>query len=248
MITPKLVNPDDDVRVVGRVFSTQLVIKGWTWLPLSQLIAWGIMTRLAGQADPDRSLGSRLRIGAVTANVILAMEWCHNLAHAAAAYWVGKPVDAIRVILGLPLLVYFRVNDPEVKPREHLIRALGGPIFNLIALPISYLLKSSLNRQSTAGQAARAAVGMNAFLAIASFLPLPVLDGGPILKWSLISRGKSLPEAEKIVQRVNGYASGVLSGLSLLAVKRGHKLIGLLGLLTGLQCLSFALGWIRERE
>ena len=46
--------------------------------------------------------------------IVLGSEWCHNLAHAAAARAIGKPVDAIRITWGMPLLVYYDINDKNV--------------------------------------------------------------------------------------------------------------------------------------
>ena len=43
MIKLSLVKPTDEVTTVGRVLGTPLVVKGKTWLPLVELIAWGIM-------------------------------------------------------------------------------------------------------------------------------------------------------------------------------------------------------------
>ena len=89
--------PDDDSISVGRVFATPLRVKGFTWFPLTQCIVWGIMSWIAGKTRPDRSLGERMRIATFTMPVVLGSEWGHNLAHAAAANWIGKPMDAMRI-------------------------------------------------------------------------------------------------------------------------------------------------------
>ena len=62
---------------------------------------------------------------------ILGSEWCHSLAHAAAARSIGKPMDALRIDWGMPLVVYYDVDNEKVAPREHIIRALGGPVCSL---------------------------------------------------------------------------------------------------------------------
>ena len=130
MIKPAVVDPKDEVTTVGRVFTTPLVVKGKTWFPVTQLIAWPIMAWVAKKRIPERTWLQSFRVGALTMPVVLGSEWCHNLAHAAAARIVGKPMDAIRITWGMPLVVYYDINDESVTPRQHIIRALGGPVLH----------------------------------------------------------------------------------------------------------------------
>ena len=132
MIKPEVVSPGENVNQVGTVFDTPLVTKGWTWLPLTEVIVLGIMTREAGRLHPERSWLTRFGVASLTMSVILGSEWCHNLAHAAAAKWIGHPADAIRITWGMPLLVYHDIEDPDITARTHIIRALGGPVINTI--------------------------------------------------------------------------------------------------------------------
>ncbi len=141
MKKPSIVSPNEQVSEVGRVFDTPLVVKGQTWLPLTQLGAWGVLAWYAGKKKPERSWFERVGIGALTMPVVLGSEWCHNLAHAAAAYYTGKPMDAIRITWGMPLCVYYDINDASVSPRQHITRSLGGPIFNTIMLPITAMFR-----------------------------------------------------------------------------------------------------------
>ena len=97
MKKPAVVKPDDDVTVVGHVFDTPVVLKGDTWLPLTELAVWAIMAWVSGRGHSDRSWRKRLGIGGLTMVAILGSEWGHNLAHAAAARLVGKPMDALRI-------------------------------------------------------------------------------------------------------------------------------------------------------
>jgi Zn-dependent protease len=248
MIKPAIVSPTDQVTTVGRIFSTPLVVKGQTWLPLTQLAVWPIMARLAKKRVPSRSSFHSLGVGAITTAIILASEWCHNLAHAAAAKFAGKPMDAIRISWGMPLVVYYDINDPNVTPRQHITRALGGPIFNLLILPIALLFKSRTKPQSTARDAAVAAVGANAFLPAVGLLPIPGIDGGPILKWSLVDRGRTPEEADQVVRKVDGALAPALALAGGLAVKKRRWLAGgLLFSLAGI-ALSIALGIFKEQD
>jgi Zn-dependent protease len=245
---PAVVRPEDEVTTVGTVFGAPLVVKGRTWLPLTELALWVVMAWVAGRGRPDRSWGKRLGIGALTTAVILGSEWCHNLAHAAAARCVGRPMDALRVTWGMPLVVYYDVQDESVSPQQHLVRALGGPVFNALLLPVALLLRRAAKPGSGLRDAADAALGMNTFLSTASLLPIPGIDGGPILKWSLVQRGYTRGEADRLVASLDRVLAPGLGVAAAMAFRGRRRLLGsILGLFA---VLSAALGFglIKEQE
>lgn len=246
MKKPVVVKPDDDVTTVGRVFGTPVVVKGKTWLPLTELAVWALMAWVAGRGRPERSWWKRLGVGALTMAAILGSEWCHNLAHAAAARLVGKPMDALRITWGMPLVVYHDLHDGSVTPRQHILRALGGPVFNALLLPLAMLFRRSTREGSTLRDVANAAVGMNTFLCTASLLPIPGIDGGPILKWSLVERGHRPEEADEMVMGINravGPGLGVAAGV---AIKERRWLLGTI--LAGFAALALAVGFGYVKE
>jgi Zn-dependent protease len=246
MKKPSVVAPTDDVETVGEIFGTPVVVKGGTWFPLTELVVWLIMAWVADRKRPDRSRWKNLGVGGLTMTAILGSEWCHNLAHAAAARSIGKRMDALRVTWGMPLVVYYDVNDVEVTPREHIIRALGGPLFNGVLLAIAWLIRRFTSRGSVGREVADAAVGMNLFLSTASLLPIPGIDGGPILKWTLVARGHTRSDADKMVKGVDralGAGLGVATGV---AIKKRRWFIGaILGMFTAL-ALAVGYGLIEE--
>ena len=64
---------------------------------------------------------------------------------------------------------------------------------------------------SPAREQVDAAAGMNTFLCFASLVPVPAIDGGLVLKWSLISGELSPTRAEAVAgkaKRVIGPGSG----------------------------------------
>jgi Zn-dependent protease len=231
---------------VGQVFGTPVVVKGGTWLPLTQLAVWSMMAWLAGRDRTERTWGQRLGIGALTMATILGSEWGHNLAHAAAARLVGKPMDALCITWGMPLVVYYELEDETVTPRQHISRALGGPLFNVLLLPLALLFRRFTRPGSGLRDMANAAVGMNVFLCTASLLPIPGIDGGPILKWSLVERGSTPAEADETMQRVDRILGGGL-GLAAFAALRKRRwfLGGLLAMFSAL-ALVLGLGFVQE--
>jgi Zn-dependent protease len=246
MKKPVVVRSVDEVNIIGRVFGTPLVVKGKTWFPLTELALWPLMAWLAGRGRADRAWWQRIGIGALTTAFILGSEWCHNLAHAAAALLVGKPMDALRIVWGMPLVVYHDIGDMTVTPREHILRALGGPVCNALLLPFALMFQRFTRENSALRDVANAAVGMNTFLSTASLLPIPGIDGGPILKWSLVAQGYTPETADETVRGVNQVMSGGLGFAAGVALHRRRWFLGsILALFAGL-ALAFGFGLLEE--
>lgn len=248
MIKPAVVAPTDEVTTVGKIFGTPIVVKGITWLPLVELVMTGFMAWVAGKRRPERSWLERLGIGALTMPIAVGSEWCHNLAHAAAAKLVGKPMDVLRITWGTPLVVYHDISDESLTPRQHIIRSLGGPVFNALAVPVALLFRRRTHPDSVGRDVANAALGANAFLGTAALLPIPGIDGGPILKWSLVERGRTPDEADLVVRKVDGVLGTVLAASGVVAFKKRRWLLGALLAQFSAFALGFALGIIREQE
>ena len=246
MKKPTVLESTDDATTIGRAFGTPVVVKGITWLPLAELIAWAIMTWVAGFRHPGWNWRKRMETGALTSLAILGSEWCHNLAHAGAARLIGKPMDAMRVVAGMPLVVYYDINDQDVAPRQHITRALGGPLFNAAVLPFILLFRRLTHQGSVAREVTDAAAGMNLLLSTASLLPIPGIDGGPILKWSLVDSGRSVTEADALVKRADLVVGASLGAAAGMAIKRRRKFLGaILGMFAAL-ALAVGFGLIKE--
>jgi len=248
MIKPAFLTHEDQPTVVGKVFGTPVVVKGWTGLPLIELVAWGILTWVAGKNRPDWSKRKRVLAGEMTTAIILGSEWCHNLAHTAVAHWIGKPVDAIRIFFGTPLLIYYDINDQQVKPAEHIKRALGGPLFNGLMVPLCWLARHFTREGTLARYAANYALGTNCFISTVSLLPIPGIDGGPILKWSLVEMGRTQAEADKVVKKVNlalGSGLGLTAGV---ALKKRRKWLGAAIAAFAATSLAIGFGLLKEQK
>jgi Zn-dependent protease len=248
VVKPAVVRPSDETTTVGRIFDTPLVVKGITWYPVVQLATLPIMAWYAGKRDPGRSLAKRLGVGILTMPIVLGSEWCHNLAHAAVARWIGKPMDAIRITWGMPLLVYYDIEDENVTPRQHILRSLGGPAFNAMALCLALPLQRSARPGSLSRELLDTAVATNAFLLSVGLLPLPGIDGGPILKWSLVERGRSPKQADEVLRQVDGLLGVVLGLMGGAALKRRRWLLGGLCLQLAAIALGVALGFLKEQD
>ena len=241
-------DPSASDHVIGRLGETEVTRRGITWLPVNQLIIWGLFSRASRRRNPGKSWFRAGLEGFCQMAVMLGSEWGHNLAHLVASHLVRKPMDQFRIQLGMPRCVYHRLNDPDVAPREHVARALGGPIFNLLVLPFTWLAGRLTRPNTIAGVTARTARDTNLFLSLVSLLPIPGIDGAPILKWSLVERGRSIAEADEVVQKANGPLAlflGLFSGAAFLKKK---PLLGFFSLMLGGISLSVYTGLLKEED
>jgi Zn-dependent protease len=248
MIKPAFLEPEDRPTIVGQVFGTPMVVKGWTGLPLIELVLWGILSWVAGRKRPDWSWRKRTCAGAVTTFVMLGSEWCHNLAHTAVAFMIGRPVDAIRIFWGTPLLIYYDINDQKVTPRQHMLRALGGPVFNALMVPLAWLAKHFTREGSLFRYAADFALGTNIVLSTVSLLPIPGIDGGPLLKWSLVDRGHSPEEADEVLKGVNRLVGGGLAVASGVALNKRRKWLAVALAAFAATSLAIGFGLLKEQK
>jgi Zn-dependent protease len=248
MKKPAFVTPTDEVTTLGRLFGTPVVVKGITWLPVAELVAWAVLAWMAGKGRPARPWRERLGVGALTTMVMLGSEYCHNLAHAAAARLVGRPMDALRIVWGMPLVVYYDINDQTVTPRQHILRALGGPLCNALLLLLAWPIRRLTRPGSIAREVANAAVNANAFLCTVSLLPIPGIDGGPLLKWSLVERGYTVAQADEAVQGVNRLLGAGLGAAAGLAFRKRRHVLGAFLAMFAATALAVGFGLLKEQE
>jgi Zn-dependent protease len=241
MQSPFSLKPDQPVTTIGRVFGTPLAIQGWNWLPLNQLIVWGLFTWQSIKKHASWAWYQHIILGGLKMTVFLGSEWCHNLAHIAVARAVGKPVDVVRILLGMPVLLYNEPEHPSITPRQHLLRSLAGPICNWCLLLISKVFQRVTPDYSPAREVADTAVGMNTFIACGSLLPVPVFDGGPILKWSLIGRGFFPAQAARVSTQTQKVVGAGLLGAAAVALRKRRWLTALI--LSFMSFLSLATGF-----
>jgi len=103
-----------------------------------------------------------------------------------------------------------------------------------------------VSQDSLAGELAELALRVNAFIASAALLPIPGIDGGPLLKWSLVLASKSQAQADQVVKRLNGFLGGGLFTAMLASLKQRRWFPAFLQGLLGAAASSIALGWLKE--
>ena len=136
-------------------------------------------------------------------------------------------MDKIDLTSGMPRTVY---HDQAVPPRAHILRALGGPLYSALGLVLSLVIRSLLPRKTIAHEVAGWSSIGHGLIFAGSLAPLPIVDGGSILKWSLVESGRSPTEADQVVEQA-GIATGIAActaGAALAARRRWLPAAGLL--------------------
>ena len=123
--------------------------------------------------------GGPRRLLATAASVALwyEAELTHVLGHVVSARLAGAPMDRVRWSL-MPFTLY---DDNDVTPRQHIGRAMGGPISSAVAM-LCWWAVWRLSNGKPIGRLALIALAFNTFLTLGSWLPLPWVDGGVILR------------------------------------------------------------------
>jgi hypothetical protein len=242
MENPFAFSPTKPVVRLGSVFGTPLAVQGWNWLPVNQVVFWIVFFVQSRKKHPAWSAARQALLSGVKMAVLLGSEWCHNLAHVAGARAIGRPVDALRIIAGMPVLLYDEPEHPSITPREHILRSAAGPAFNAVLLLVSRLFQRRLPPASPAREVADVAVGMNAFVSAGALTPIPVFDGGPIAKWSLVACGLPSDRVKPVLSRANRLLGAGLLGAGLLALAKRRWLAGLALALLGALALAAGFG------
>lgn len=200
-----------------RMFDTPIKIKLTALIDIA--ILWAGLTLLGLYLHPERGLWQDALIGFVTVIVLLPADFGHALAHTFSARYAGAPMDEILITPGMPRTLY---RNNEVPPEVHRMRALGGPIFNVMG----FLLSAGIFGLAPAGSLVRELAAWSALghglLLILSLAPVPLVDGGTILKWTLVAKGRAEAEADEIVRRIDwviAIVAGVV-GVGLVVVQQ----------------------------
>jgi hypothetical protein len=209
--------------------------------PIPVLVTAGLAW-LAGWRKPQRTGRQRLAVALAALPVALLAEIGHAMAHTVSARLAGAPMDEILLSSGMPRTLYL---NNAVSPRAHIWRALGGPAFNALGATLSLVWRDLSPRGSLSRDLADLSLASHGFLLLASLTPLPVIDGGVILKWKLVEAGHAPAQADQMVRQASLRLGGALLGLGgLLGLSRKSRLVGG-ALAAGGAAIAASLNWLK---
>lgn len=193
-------------------------------------------------AGPQYSWPDRLRRGGLMLLTYILADLIHYVGHILSSRWAGGPIDRIHMAAPLPRAVYL---DNDVPPRVHRLRSVGGPLASGLAALFFGALRLVIPKNSVGADWLKQSAGLNGLTAIGSLAPLPLVDGGAILKWTLVEQGQPPEAAEQKVQQVNlafGTVAAVV-GIALLLGRR--RLPAMAALMSALASFATYMGLLR---
>ena len=199
-----------------RIFDTQVKVTAsflFNFFALLAIVTW---LEVSWQLDQGFWQGFYLRL--LMMLLLSVAVFGHVIGHIFSARYAKAPMDVILIAAGIPRTLY---SLNSVSPKVHRLRAIGGPIFNLAGLLLSLVIfESAAGQPLTRDLAAWSAIS-HGFVLLFSLMPLTIVDGGSLLKWTLVARGTAEVEADGLIRRINwglGIISGAL-GLALIAMQ-----------------------------
>jgi hypothetical protein len=207
-----------------RIWDTPVKVKPAVLANL--LVLCGFLSWQAGRRRPERPWAVRLLVGMSSLLALLAADLGHAVAHILSARYAQAPMDHILVSAEMPRTIY---PDHDVPPRVHRLRALGGPIFSALSLLASLFLRRLAPRGSLGRELADWSCLGHGLILGGSLAPLPFVDGGSILKWTLVERGQTPQQADAAIRQVDLAfgAAATATGLTLAARRRWLPALGL---------------------
>jgi hypothetical protein len=191
---------------------------------------WFVVSWLGWLLHPYRTLPQALLIGLVSALLLAVAEYGHPFAHLISARFAGAPMDELVISEGMPRTLYW--ND-SVPPRAHRLRALGGPIFNIVGMLLSAAIFFMAPTNSLVREWASWSAFGHGMLLIESLFPVPMVDGGALLKWTAVAAGMAPDQADIMIRRVD-------QGAVIFAAIAGAVLFATKMWLPGLACLGLS--------
>ena len=199
-----------------RIFNTPVNIKPIVLVNL--IVLWGFATWFGLYQHPNRDLWMGLLVGFMSMILLIFADFGHAIAHIFSARYAKAPMDEILITAGMPRTLY---TDNNVSPATHRMRAFGGPVFSTLGLLLSILIYLITTNYLVLRELAAWSIGGHGFILLGCLLPLPIVDGGTILKWIMVEKGRTESEADKALRQVNWLIGGVVGivGAALLFVQ-----------------------------
>ena len=166
---------------VGQFWGVSLAITSLTWL--SPFIYFGLHF-LLNLLSPHLGISERFYQSMIFTIAVEITTVFHAFGHILSGKIVHSPMDELLIASTRDVNLYHG-DQSRVPGYVHLVRSLGGPIFNLLVAGICYVFAPIIT-QSFWSALIASLFTTNLFFGIGGFLPLPSVDGEVI--WREIFR------------------------------------------------------------
>jgi len=166
---------------LGRFWGVTLTVTPLTWL--SPFVFFGLHLVL-NVLNSNLSIAERFYEALLFTIAVEIATVLHAFGHILSGKLVHSAMDELLTTATRDVNLYYG-NQSQIPSHVHLVRSLGGPIFNLFTAGIFSLLALLIAPEFWSALVAEI-ISINLFLGIGSFLPLPSVDGQVI--WREIIR------------------------------------------------------------
>ena len=157
---------------IGRFWGIRLLVTPITWLGPFVFFSLYFLINLL---KPDLSLGDRLYQSLLFTIAVEVTTVLHAFGHILSGKMVHSAMDELLITTTRDVNLYH--GDQSTIPSHiHLIRSLGGPVFNLIVAGLLTALAPQITPGFWSGLVA-SLISVNSFFGFGSFLPIPSVDG-----------------------------------------------------------------------
>ncbi len=219
---------------------TPVKVRPGFWMMVLGL--WALLSWLGRWRWPGQSWGAYILVGGVGMLLGMLADVGHACAHTIGARLANAPMDVILLGPDMPRTLYWNNDLP---PRAHIMRSLGGPVYSGIGLLLGLGWLMVVPLGTAVGYLGEIWTLTNGFIFLALFAPLPIVDGGVILKWALVLGGQTETRADELVKRLGIGFGVVLLAVGLVFLVKTTWLLGGICFLVGLVALGAALKIIR---
>ena len=168
---------------IGRFWGVTLLITPFTWL--GPFIFFGLHF-LLNLVNVELSLVERINQATFFTIAVEITTVLHAFGHILGGKLVHSPMDELLIATTRDVNVYHG-DQRLLSGYVHLVRSLGGPLFNLLVAGVCYAFAPFIAQGFWSALLA-SLISTNLFFGIGSFLPIPSVDGEVI--WREILRRK----------------------------------------------------------
>lgn len=203
----------------------------------SFILCYGI----AAWMRPKWPLFAKVLLAVTLTQLLQAGLLIHSTGHIRSARRVGAPMQAVVLDWGFQSNHY---ADGEVTPRQHIGRALGGPVASALSTGAAGLLYTVLGWIPVIGALVEGWLYINALILGFSVIPTPHFDAGTMLKWSVAGATGEEALGDEAVQSAGSLTVGGLLLASACLLLRGKGRAGLAALV-GAIATGLDLYWLK---
>lgn len=171
---------------IGRFFGIRLLVTPLTWL--GPFIFFGLHISLS-VFNLQLDLTERLYQAFIFTIAVEATTLLHAFGHILSGKLAHSAMDELLITATRDVNLYHG-DQSLVAGHVHLMRSLGGPLFNLLIAAVCIALASFVSAGFWANLFA-SLISTNLFFGVGSFLPLPSVDGEVI--WRELLRPRNQP-------------------------------------------------------